>query len=324
MIQSSMLILTCMFIYLSYQKVVLSKKKRLGLLEEGKEFDNLFYITFAVFSVGHILMPQFISLDKAIWFYLGYCVIGYFLHKKTGKPYSKFGLVFVSIFLFVKSFIFNFYYTPTESMLPTVQIGRSAPLGVDKTAYGLSFFDTGLLYQWKEPERGDVILFSHKIEESTVPYIKRVIGVSGDVVFYDFENKTYTVIPKNEKAQTIESEFTGQVYADGLEYRNEKFAGKQYHVLHDRNVIFHGTEISENGEKAILGTYRNLSVPKIKRYDVKEGEMFVLGDNRDWSGDSRFFGAVSQSKLIGKMVYHPSEVPEPNKLPKNHKILPQR
>ncbi|MFT6010390.1 MAG: signal peptidase I, partial [Candidatus Azotimanducaceae bacterium] len=158
---------------------------------------------------------------------------------------------------------------PTGSMIPTLQVGDF--IVVNKFAYGvrLPVFGTKV-FDVDDPVSGDVMVFipPHKDEY----YIKRVIGTPGDTVRY--ENK---VLYLNGVEQV--QEFVAQMPPNRPEYQvfNEVISG-QSHMIH--RSPFQGAGVQE--------------------WVVPEGMYFMMGDNRDRSSDSRFWGFVPQENIVGK------------------------
>lgn len=100
--------------------------------------------------------------------------------KSLVREYTEAIIIAILLALFIRTFIVQAFKIPSGSMLPTLKIGDH--LLVSKFTYGLRVpFSGALLLPWKEPQRGDVIVFRFPKDRS-VDYIKRVIGVPGDTV----------------------------------------------------------------------------------------------------------------------------------------------
>lgn len=180
--------------------------------------------------------------------------------------------------LLVRSFVFEVYRIPTESMLPNYKVGDS--ILIDKSVYNISepLFHMNL-FTTDDPERGDVVVFLLPGNPGT-NYIKRIIGLPGDKIIH--RSKEFTVI-KPQGDSPLSSSFASH--------------GKG-----------HTTEVKDN--------YRFMTDPEkptredsfflqdgqpIGEWVVPEGHYFVLGDNRDHSQDSRFWGFVPRSNLVGRV-----------------------
>jgi len=180
------------------------------------------------------------------------------------------------VVLVLRSFIAEPFRIPSNSMMPTLLTGDF--ILVNKFSYGIRIPVLGTkIISIGQPDRGDVIVFKYPQDPST-PFIKRVVGVPGDSIAYD--NKWLYL--NNEKiAQEELGTYTGYgsgVSMTGASLRVEQLPGKAHEIL----VI----ESKRDG--------------RVKPITLGEGEYFVLGDNRDNSRDSRFWGTVPDELLIGR------------------------
>lgn len=184
--------------------------------------------------------------------------------------YSRFLFPVVLIVLLLRGFVAEPFRIPSGSMLSTLEIGDF--ILVNKFAYGIRppVWNKKLI-GIANPERGDVIVFRYP-ENPSVDYIKRVVGVPGDEIAY--LNKVLYINGKK-----IEQEPLG-VYQAGfpnLKRFKEDLDGVEHDIL--VNIM------------APAGDF----VVK-----VPPNSYFVLGDNRDNSRDSRFWGFVPDENLVGK------------------------
>lgn len=202
---------------------------------------------------------------------------------------ASFGLQVGAIVFVMKSFAFAQNYIPSESMVPTLEVGDR--LLTDKTAYGWSrhslIADPGLAFPgsngriWGSlPERGDVVTFIHPINGETM--IKRVIGLPGDRVA--LTNGRLII-----NGEMVERRKTGQ-----YSYRQHA-AGPVTVTLYDELLpegVVH--KIIEQGDNGWGDHMAETKVP--------DGMLFMMGDNRDNSLDSRFrqMGFVPVENLTGK------------------------
>jgi len=179
------------------------------------------------------------------------------------------------IVLLLRSFLYEPFRIPSASMMPTLLIGDF--ILVNKFDYGIrlpvlntKIFDIGT------PKRGDVVVFRYP-KDPSIPFIKRVIGIPGDHIVY--KNKTLYINGVQMKQKDLGT-FYGEgssFVAQGLTERQETLTGGVKHdILLNPRVPAMGMETT---------------VPK--------GEYFVLGDNRDNSKDSRYWGFVPDQNLIG-------------------------
>ena len=176
--------------------------------------------------------------------------------------------------LLIRSFFIEPYKIPSGSMIPTLMIGDF--ILVDKNIYGYKLPLTNItLINNEEPKRGDVVVFKYP-ENQRINYIKRVIGVPGDTILY--KNKKLFINDQENILKKINHDFDPIEIADG--------------------TVF----LEENGNKDYL--ILNQTSPSLNfRYTVPPDTYFVLGDNRDNSNDSRYWGPVPKENLVGKAFY---------------------
>ncbi|ADU92029.1 signal peptidase I [Taylorella equigenitalis] len=205
---------------------------------------------------------------------------------------SLFGLV---LFIFLlRAFVVEPFRIPSGSMLPTLQKGDF--ILVNKFKYGLRFpIINQKLVSLGSPNRGDIVVFRYPLNTSQ-DYIKRIIGIPGDVIVY--ENKQLYV---NGKA--IES------ISDGPYVKAEQQSGKPELYKEKLFSIEHGI-LQMPGLYPIKPIEQFEGIESCKYYlqsavecKVPEGHYFVMGDNRDNSLDSRYWGFVPDKYLAGKAFF---------------------
>ena len=189
--------------------------------------------------------------------------------------YAKSFFPILLLVLVLRSFIFEPFRIPSGSMMPTLVEGDF--IFVNKFAYGLRLpvINTKVV-EIGDPERGDVVVFRLPSDPS-VNYIKRVVGLPGDVVDYQQASKRLTI-----NGEPISLEQLGAYDGDpGIDLVREKFGEGEHYLLLTR------------GRLSLGGTYT-----------VPEGHYFVMGDNRDNSRDSRFQGVeyIPEDRFVGKAV----------------------
>ncbi len=200
--------------------------------------------------------------------------------------------VIVVVFL-LRSFLFEPFKIPSGSMIPTLLINDL--ILVNKFHYGvrLPVINTKILNN-NSPQRGDVMVFRYPPKPS-LDYIKRVVGVPGDEVAY--LNKKLTVngkpIPKTAQPDFFDED--SMRYAKQFE---EVTGSKRYRILNDddRPAFIPGTEdypFKENCRYSSEGVVCK----------VPEGHYFMMGDNRDNSLDSRYWGFVPEKNIVGKAFF---------------------
>ena len=186
--------------------------------------------------------------------------------------YSKSFFPVLLIVFLLRGFVVEPFRIPSGSMLPSLYIGDF--ILVNKFAYGVKVpILNKKILELSEPERGDVVVFRYPRDPS-LDYIKRVIGLPGDHIAY--YNKVLYV-----NSSPVSRSFIGQYKGPGQTFANEYL------------------EDLQGGQHAMLllpARPNNLQ----GEYIVPEGMYFVMGDNRDNSNDSRVWGPVPESNLIGK------------------------
>lgn len=201
------------------------------------------------------------------------------------------GLFPVIVIVFVlRSFVFEPFKIPSGSMIPTLLIGDL--ILVNKYTYGLKLPVVDQRLTAGRPiERGEVVVFRYPVQPS-VDYIKRVVGIPGDEVAY--LNKRLTIngeeVPLKQDADFLD-ESTMQYYARF----DEMLGGREHQVIVNDNV---SARIGNPGDFPYRAAC-NYSVDGVV-CKVPEGQYFVMGDNRDNSLDSRYWGFVPRENMVGK------------------------
>ncbi|MFW5730268.1 MAG: signal peptidase I [Desulfonatronovibrionaceae bacterium] len=166
------------------------------------------------------------------------------------KEYAEALIIALVLALFIRAFIVQAFKIPSGSMLETLQIGDH--LLVNKFSYGIQMpFMDKYIIEFDGPERGDIIVFEFP-EDPSKDFIKRVVGVPGDVI-----------------------EIKGKKL-----YLNSRRLDEPYVRKVDHRVVDQRDDFGP--------------------FTVPEDSYFVLGDNRDESYDSRFWGIVKREKILGK------------------------
>ncbi|OAI18675.1 S26 family signal peptidase [Methylomonas lenta] len=184
----------------------------------------------------------------------------------------------VLIVLLLRSFLFEPFRIPSGSMMPTLLVGDF--ILVNKFTYGvrLPVLNTKFI-ELGEPERGDIVVFRFP-KQPTVDYIKRVIGLPGDRIAY-FDKKLYV------NGQLVKETSLGRYQGVG------------------QGVNMTGSELLEEDltgvKHLILNTPGAPTVEDV--FVVPKGQYFVMGDNRDNSNDSRYWGTVPEANLVGRAFF---------------------
>ena len=204
------------------------------------------------------------------------------------------GLFPVLFVVFVlRSFLFEPFKIPSGSMIPTLLVGDL--ILVNKYTYGvrLPVLNTKVT-QGNAPQRGDVMVFRYPPQPS-LDYIKRVVGVPGDEVAY--LNKKLTINGKPVPKVALPDFFD----EDALRYARqfqETSGNKPYRVLNDED------------RPAFIAGAADFPYRQNCRYSsegvvckVPQGHYFMMGDNRDNSLDSRYWGFVPEANIVGKAFF---------------------
>lgn len=204
------------------------------------------------------------------------------------------GLFPVILAVFVlRSFLFEPFKIPSGSMIPTLRIGDL--ILVNKFHYGvrLPVINTKIIAN-NEPQRGDVMVFRYPPQPS-LDYIKRVVAVPGDEVAY--LNKQLSINGQPVPRQALPEFFDGDTmrYAKAFE---EQLGGRRYGTLND------------DDRPAFVPGASDFPYRDQCRYTVEgvvckvpQGHYFLMGDNRDNSLDSRYWGFVPEANIVGKAFF---------------------
>ena len=200
--------------------------------------------------------------------------------------------VIISVF-FLRSFIVEPFKIPSGSMIPTLLVGDL--ILVNKFHYGLRLpvLHTKIT-EGEKPQRGDVMVFRYPPKPS-LDYIKRVVGVPGDTVAY--LNKRLTVNGMAVPTEPV-PEFFDEDAMRYFKQFEEKFGAQSHRVLTDeqRPAFVLGADHFPGFENC------NFTVEGVS-CKVPEGHFFMMGDNRDNSMDSRYWGFVPEKNIVGKAFY---------------------
>ena len=193
--------------------------------------------------------------------------------------YSRSLFPILLIVLLFRSFLFEPFKIPSGSMIPTLLIGDF--IVVNKFAYGLRLpVVNRKIVPVGEPERGDVVVFRYPVDPK-VNFIKRMVGLPGDTITY--RDKQLFINGEALAAVGLGRYASSEIKcdtprADAMRVREALGA-----VTHD--ILIHEGSGSRN-----------------QQWVVPEGHYFVMGDNRDRSNDSREWGFVPETHLMGRAV----------------------
>jgi len=193
--------------------------------------------------------------------------------KSLFREYLEAAIIALILALFIRAFVIQAFKIPSGSMKPTLLIGDH--ILVNKFIYGIKVpFVDRYIMPIKKPKRGDVVVFKWPRDEKK-DFIKRVVGIEGDTI----EIKNDVLYVNDEK---IKKKYVGK-------YRDDNIAvADKYLELFDKSQHYILDEYIKNEN------YGPVIVPK--------NSIFVMGDNRDNSHDSRYWRFVSLNKLKGKAI----------------------
>lgn len=204
----------------------------------------------------------------------------------------------VIAFVFIlRSFIYEPFQIPSGSMMPTLLIGDF--IIVEKFAYGIKDpIWQNKLISVGEPKRGDVAVFKYP-KNPRIDFIKRVVGLPGDHIVY--KDKRLYLIPACTGSDCTKYKEVDITYEGNQYFRDEQADLAVY--LEKLGKVSHKILINSNRADDIPEYYQQTDVPTSEyEWVVPKGHYFMMGDNRDNSKDSRYWGFVPEKNLVGKAV----------------------
>lgn len=218
----------------------------------------------------------------------------------------------IAIVFVLRTFVAEPFQIPSSSMRPNLVKGDF--ILVNKFAYGIRIpVLNSVLIPTGTVQRGDVAVFNFPVDPKT-NYIKRIVGVGGDVV--EYKDKILTVNGSTEQDTLLDT----HQYADDMQPETMReaqrfqaaFEGKSFEVLKvpDAKSIEPYTFNAYQSELAARGFSTDWQQHcefaqdgSAFRCKVPEGKYFAMGDNRDNSADSRYWGFIDDNLLVGKAFF---------------------
>ncbi len=204
-----------------------------------------------------------------------------------------FGLIAI-----IRLFIVAPFQIPSSAMAPTLTPGSHVLVSkigfANKTSFNVEMYRT---VQSTELTRGDIIVFRYPVEPD-IFYIKRVIGLPGETIRY--QNKQVSVKPACESEEKLCDEFKPMALTSIPE-----------HALSHPPLLIYQENLGQLKHNIAINTQRDIpaqfyySQPGTSstEWKVPAKHYFVMGDSRDNSRDSRFWGFVSEQEIVGRVVY---------------------
>lgn len=288
---------------------------------QGKEPPPLAQAGYLAIIIGGFgLLAQFISFPAAMLSFLllaGGLMLADKLVWSKKRPadvprsdaveYSFSFFPIILIVFLLRSFLFEPFQIPSSSMRPGLIPGDF--ILVSKFSYGVRLpIINQVVLPLGQPERGDVMVFEFPLDRST-NYIKRLIGVPGDVV--EYRDKQLYI---NGEIQPQQSLGYGMYMDDGggpskaPELMMEELSGRRHPIyVESAAAPFNTIQVSQLREQGLFSFPDNcqhdMEQGRWFRCTVPAGHYFVLGDNRDNSADGRYWGFVPDNHIVGKAMF---------------------
>lgn len=211
--------------------------------------------------------------------------------------YSKSFFPVILIVFVLRSFVVEPFKIPSGSMIPTLHVGDF--ILVNRYTYGLRLpIVNKKVVEIGQPKRGDVMVF-HYPEDPSTDYIKRVVGLPGDEVVY--RDKRLWI---NGQEQKLTRSGDYNYVESGLRFMHtehylERLDGREHAVLLNPEMpLIHMANVAQ------FATQEQCRYSESElRCTVPDGNYFMMGDNRDNSRDSRYWGFVPDAMIVGKAFF---------------------
>ena len=217
--------------------------------------------------------------------------------RTTGVEYSVSLFPVILLVFLLRSFLVEPFRIPSGSMMPTLLSGDF--ILVNKYTWGirLPVLDKKVI-DINDPQRGEVMVF-HFPEDPSVDYIKRIVGTPGDMV--EYRNKRLTINGQSlayRENGTFSFETGGLNYVTGIVYQEK--LGEHEHAAMTIPGIPGVVQ-----EQLKTFPYQENCTYNEDRFAcrVPQGHYFMMGDNRDGSNDSRYWGFVPERNIVGKAFF---------------------
>ena len=202
--------------------------------------------------------------------------------KRASSFWRNYARPFLFIFIVLTAFrssVADWNDVPTGSMKPTILEGDR--IFVNKLAYDLKVpYTTWRVAQWSEPDRGDVVVFYSPADG--IRLVKRVVAIAGDMV--ELRDDKLIINGQAAEYEPLDESIAEQLPEDQRTHhtmQSEKVNGGAAHPVMTTPEIY-----------TAMRSFGPITIP--------DGQYFVMGDNRDNSKDSRYFGPVPRKLILGK------------------------
>ncbi|MFS0753663.1 signal peptidase I [Noviherbaspirillum sp. 1P10PC] len=215
------------------------------------------------------------------------------LKQPTWVEYSGSFFPVIALVFILRSFLFEPFKIPSSSMVPTLQIGDL--ILVNKFTYGIRLpVVNKKIIDINTPQRGDVMVFKYP-KDISLDYIKRVVGVPGDRV--EYRNKKLSINGKDVSYKQL-PDYLDEEHLTYSKQFEENLTGVSHRILNDDRApayvpnpdAFPRKELCSYNSEGFVCT-------------VPAGHYFMMGDNRDNSLDSRYWGFVPDEYIVGKAFF---------------------
>lgn len=211
--------------------------------------------------------------------------------------YAKSFFPVILIVFFLRSFLFEPFRIPSGSMIPSLKIGDF--ILVNKYTWGIRLPVANIkIKDINQPQRGDVMVFRYPVDPS-IDYIKRVVGLPGDKIEYTADKRL--LVNGQAVPMTFERDHE---YNKGLNNINAKIYREQLGE-HKHAILIQPDESPVRAEQVQAFPHRANCDYNNRGFicTVPPGQYFTMGDNRDDSTDSRYWGFVPNDHVVGKAFF---------------------
>ena len=206
--------------------------------------------------------------------------------------------VAIFIALVIRWGLFEAYVIPSASMLPSLLIHDH--IFVNKAVYGIRLpFSEKWLVRFAKPQRGEVIVFKYP-QDMNVFFIKRIIGLPGDKIMY--ENGHLLINDKPIEVTQTEEGYDWSAVGDS-DFRREDVQNPTYQTDKKANYSHYIEKLSPEHPHSILLRKEDFFGRTEGPWVVPDGQLFMMGDNRDNSHDSRRWGFLPEENILGRAMF---------------------